>query len=177
MPSARDFRVKTVEKMAFAPADQTVIAGFLRNLCEGRPSSTEEWDAIWKFLEDGSVIARRTDFRYRTHEFFPELERWLRRNEGFLQLTDEQQVNATGSHYHWWLKARPYPPAICFSYMMAKASRKKQQGIEDAREDQATFGKPSSPEEELEKKEEAERLAKVYAPRKPKPGPRPKDRV
>jgi hypothetical protein len=113
-------------------------------------------------------------------DFVDECREWLKRQRDYFcfQLNDEQLVNAIGSHYHFWLKAQPYPPPVCQSDMMAEASKGTQQDLEDAREDQATFGKkPSSPEEELEWKEEQERLAEVTAPPKPKPGPRPKDQV
>ena len=136
------------------------IAAFLRNLREGRPSTTEEWNAMAKFLEDGTVIARRIDWRYRTHEFFPELERWLRGNEDFLQYTDEQQVNVTGSHYHFWLKARPYPPPICFEVM--------------AGEDRETGERRSLDEIAAAPEEKKDELEDVDAPEHPPRGRPPK---
>jgi hypothetical protein len=138
------------------------IAAFLRNMLEGRPNSNEEWEAMWKFLEDETVIARRLDWKYRTHEFFPELKRWLwGQRENFLQLTDEQQVNVTGSHFYWWLKARPYPPSICYEDQLGQ--------------DRET-GEQRKIEEVAEAPEEKENLEDIEAPESPPRG-RPKKKI
>ncbi|HUU37204.1 MAG TPA: hypothetical protein VMW46_03240 [Candidatus Desulfaltia sp.] len=106
------------------PEDIKLLATFIHSLAEGKQDQepVEAWNIWDRFLKIEIVIAKRLDYRDRTHELLSECRAWLQRGkEDLLQYTDEQLVDVTGSHCYHWLRdiwKRPYPPVIVFETML-----------------------------------------------------------
>ena len=142
------------------PKINSLIVAFFRNVLSGEPSSVEEWAALRGFLSNGLRRHGRQDLEDEAEwRFLTDCEAYLRRNEHG-KLDDEHFYKKIRNKWIEWAKSQP---------RRHETVQLPARGLEDI--------KSLSPENELERRQEEERLAEVSALPKPKPGPRRKDNL